>query len=279
MVPPDLEHDATASSTDAAPTKGPDVLTERDGHVLVIRFNRPDRMNSIGGQTLTLLSQLLLEAEHDPDTRAILLTGEGRAFCSGLDLKDVSSGTTNVTATTAGFKVNETPPFVMRRMDTPIVCALNGPAAGYGMDLALGCDLVIASDRAKFVPPVRRGVIPESGGTWLLPRLVGWHKACEITLLARPLGAADIERLGLANRVVPHDTLLEEAMTWAQELAANAPLAVAAAKRSMRLGLDSSFEANSNAVMAELLQLFRSEDFKEAIVAFMEKRPAEYQGR
>jgi enoyl-CoA hydratase/carnithine racemase len=261
------------------PESNPDVLTERVGHVLVVTFNRPERMNSIGGNVVSLISEIFLEAEHDSDVRAIVLTGAGRAFCSGLDLKDVSSGSTNVTSSAGGFKINETPPFVMRRMDTPIVCALNGAAAGYGMDMALGCDFVLASDRAKFVPPVRRGVIPESGGTWLLPRLVGWHKACEITLLARTLEAADIERLGLANRVVPHDELLSEAMTWAGELAANAPLAMAAAKRSMRLGLDSSFEANSNAVMAELLQLFRSEDFKESLTAFMEKRPAEYHGR
>lgn len=256
-----------------------DVLTERVDQILVVTFNRPERMNSIGGNVVGRLSEIFLDAEHDPDVRAIVLTGAGRAFCSGLDLKDVSNGTTHVAKPAAGFKINETPPFVMRRMDTPIVCALNGPAAGYGMDLALGCDFILASDRAKFVPPVRRGVIPESGGTWLLPRLVGWHKACEITLLARTLEAADIERLGLANRVLPHDELMGEAMTWAGELAANAPLAVAAAKRSMRLGLDSSFEANSNAVMAELMQLFQSEDFKESLIAFMEKRPAKFEGR
>jgi enoyl-CoA hydratase/carnithine racemase len=255
-----------------------DVLTERVDHVLVVTFNRPERMNSIGGNTVGMLSDIFLEAEHDSGVRAIVLTGAGRAFCSGLDLKDVSSGSTNVTNTGGGFKINETPPFVMRRMDTPILCALNGPAAGYGMDMALGCDFILASDRAKFVPPVRRGVIPESGGTWLLPRLVGWHKACEITLLARTLEAPDIERLGLANRVVPHEELMNEAMTWATELAANAPLAMAAAKRSMRLGLDSSFEANSNAVMAELLQLFQSDDFRESLTAFMEKRPAKFQG-
>ncbi len=256
-----------------------DVLTERVDQILVVTFNRPERMNSIGGNTIDLLSEIFLDAEHDRDVRAIILTGTGRAFCSGLDLKDVSSGNTNVTQNAGGFKINETPPFVLRRMDTPIVCALNGPAAGYGMDLALGCDFILASDRAKFVPPVRRGVIPESGGTWLLPRLVGWHKACEITLLARTLEAADIERLGLANRVVPHDELMDEAMSWASELASNAPLAVAAAKRSMRLGLDSTFEANSSAVMAELMQLFRSEDFKESLVAFMQKRPAKFEGR
>ncbi|MBJ22840.1 MAG: enoyl-CoA hydratase/isomerase family protein [bacterium] len=266
-------------SSDGDTITTPDVLTERVDHVLIITFNRPERMNSIGGNVISLLSEIFLEAEHDQEIRALVLTGAGRAFCSGLDLKDVSSGSTNFTDTSTGFKINETPPFVMRRMDTPIVCALNGAAAGYGMDLALGCDFILASERARFVPPVRRGVIPESGGTWLLPRLVGWHKACEITLLARPLEAPDIERLGLANRVVSHDALMGEAISWAHELAANAPLAVAAAKRSMRLGLDSTFEANSNAVMAELIQLFRSEDFKESLIAFMEKRPARFEGR
>ena len=255
-----------------------EVLTELVDHVLVLTLNRPDRMNSIGGHLLTDLARLFLEAEHDGNVRAILLTGAGRAFCSGLDLKDVSSGETNTTGT-GGFKINETPPMVMRRMDTPIVCALNGAAAGYGMDMALGCDFVIASDKGRFVPPIRRGAVPESGGTWLLPRLVGWHKACEIVLLGRILESEDIERLGLANLVVPHDQLMDEAMRWAQEIASNAPLAVAAAKRTMRGGLDTTFEANSQAVMAEILQLFRTEDFKEALMAFMEKRDAKFQGR
>jgi enoyl-CoA hydratase/carnithine racemase len=257
----------------------PDVVSERVDHTLVIRFNRPDRMNSIGGKTIELLSKMLLEAEADRGVRAVILTGNGRAFCSGLDLKDVSSGRTDVDGSAAQTLINETPPFVMRRMDTPIVCALNGAAAGYGMDLALGCDLVLASDRARLVPPVRRGVLPESGGTWLLPRLVGWHKACEITLLGRILDADDIQRLGLANHVVPHDSLMDEALRWAAELSANAPLAVGAAKRTMRLGLDSTFEANSWAVMAELQNLFRSADFREALTAFMEKREARFEGR
>lgn len=201
--------------------------------------------------------------------------------CSGLDLQDVASGHTEVGGGDGGgpFRISETPPLVMRRLDTPIICALNGAAAGYGMDLALGCDFVLASDKAKFIPPIRRGVLPESGGTWLLPQLVGWHKACEISLLGRILPAEEIERLGLANCVVPHDELMPEAFRWAEELAANAPLAVAASKRSMRFGLDSTFEANAAHVMAELSQLFQSKDFTEGIKSFMEKRPAEFTGR
>ncbi|MBW2499187.1 MAG: enoyl-CoA hydratase/isomerase family protein [Deltaproteobacteria bacterium] len=257
----------------------PDVLHERHDHVLLVTLNRPDRMNAIGGSLIRELSEILLEADHDPEVRCMVLTGAGRGFCAGLDLKDVTSGAANVMDTTTSFKIGETPPLVMRRLDTPIVCALNGAAAGYGMDLALSCDLVIASEHARFVPPMRRGAIPESGGTWLLPRLVGWHKACEITLLGRTLDAAAIERLGLANEIVPHAELMEKAMDWAREIAGNAPLAVAAAKRSMRLGLDSSFEANTTQVLAETMQLFRSEDFREGLTAFFEKRPAEFKGR
>ncbi len=269
-----------SETTPSGTEGGLDVVSERIGHVLKVCFNRPDRMNSIGGKTLSILSETFLEAEQNADVRAILLTGNGRAFCAGLDLKDVAAGKTGVEgSSTGGFKINETPPFVMRRMDTPIVCALNGPAAGYGMDLALGCDFVLASDRAKFVPPIKRGVLPESGGAWLLPRLVGWHKACEITLLGRTLDATEIERLGLANKVVPHDELLDEAMRWAQELARNAPLAISAAKRTMRLGMDSTFEANSWAVMAELAGLFKTKDFQEGIQSFMEKREPKYEGR
>ncbi|NNL65128.1 MAG: enoyl-CoA hydratase/isomerase family protein [Myxococcales bacterium] len=260
----------------------PDILFEHKDHVTTVTLNRPDRLNAISGEMLTRLSEGLIECDQDPEVRVLLLTGAGRGFCSGLDLKDVAGGSADITGSdgTAGaLKIGQTPPFVLHRIDTPVICALNGPASGYGMDLALGCDMVIASDRAQLAPPVRRGVVPESGGTWLLPRLIGWHKACEVTLLARRLDAAELERLGLVNRVVAHDELREEALRWAQELARNAPLAVAAAKRSMRLGLESSFDANAYHVMAELLQLFRTQDFREGIASFMEKRDPRYTGR
>ena len=260
----------------------PDIVVEHKDHVTTITLNRPERLNAISGEMLTRLSEVLTEADADADVRAIVLTGAGRGFCAGLDLKDVGSGSSDITGSgvnAGALKIGNMPPFVLHRIDTPVVCALNGPASGYGMDMALGCDLVIASDRAMFAPPVRRGVVPESGGTWLLPRLIGWHKACEVTLLARKLDANEIARLGLANEVVPHDELGAAVARVTDELVRNAPLAVAAAKRSMRLGLESSFDANSYHVMAELLQLFGSEDFREGLASFAEKRDPQYRGR
>lgn len=258
-----------------------DVLLERDGNVATITLNRPDRLNAISGPMIADLGRMLVECDGDRDVRVIVLTGAGRGFCSGLDLQDVAAGTGigSGAESAGGFRLEDTPPFVLRRIDTPVVCALNGPAAGYGMDLALGCDVVIASDTASFTPPVKRGVIPESGGTWLLPRLVGWHRACEITFLARKLDAAELQRLGLVNLVVPHDDFERTVADWVAELAAQPPLAIAAAKRTMRLGLDTPFDANAHHVMAELLALFRSKDFAESVTAFLEKRDPVYQGR
>jgi len=258
-----------------------DVLLERDGNVATITLNRPDRLNAISGPMIADLGRMLVECDGDRDVRVVVLTGAGRGFCSGLDLQDVAAGTGigSGAESAGGFRLEDTPPFVLRRIDTPVVCALNGPAAGYGMDLALGCDVVIASDTASFTPPVKRGVIPESGGTWLLPRLVGWHRACEITFLARKLDAAELQRLGLVNLVVPHDDFERTVADWVAELAAQPPLAIAAAKRTMRLGLDTPFDANAHHVMAELLALFRSKDFAESVTAFLEKRDPVYQGR
>jgi enoyl-CoA hydratase/carnithine racemase len=258
------------------------VLCAVEGHVAVLTLNRPERLNAITSDMIEQLSAALLRADQDRTVRAIILTGAGRGFCSGLDLQAVAEGTMNIRAdgsTTGGTSISEHPPFVMRRIDTPVICALNGPASGYGMDLALGCDLVVASEDAAFVSPVKRSLVPESGGTWLLPRLIGWQKACEVVLLSRRLDAHEIERLGMCNVVVASDALMDEARRYAEEIAANPPLAVQAAKRGMRFALDSTFEANAHFLMAELRQLMRSADFQEGVQSFLEKRPPSYEGR
>ncbi len=258
-----------------------DLIVERDEHITTITLNRPERLNAISGPMLSGLSRALMAAEADPETRVIVLTGAGRGFCAGLDLKRQNEGSDSVgEGPSRMFDLRNAPPMVIHNVDKPIICALNGAAAGYGMDLALGCDIRIASDQAKLAAVfAKRGVLPESGGTWLLPRLIGWAKAAEVAYRGMILDAQRCLDYGLVNTVVPHDELLQTARAWAEEIAANAPLAVQATKRMMRLGLEESFEANVNHVYLQLLPLFRSNDFREGLQAFAERREPVFTGR
>ncbi|TFG95092.1 MAG: enoyl-CoA hydratase/isomerase family protein, partial [Myxococcales bacterium] len=195
-----------------------EVLVERDAHVAVVTLNRPERLHAISGPMLEQPSNELVPLDRDAEIRAVVLTGAGRGFCAGLDLKDAASGSGigGLAGLPASLELRNAPPVVLHGMDTPTICALNGAAAGYGMDLALGCDLRIASENAKLAAAfTRRGVLPESGGTWLLPRLIGWSRAAEIIFTGRTLSAPDCLELGLVNRVVPAERLRDEALAVA----------------------------------------------------------------
>ena len=262
----------------------PDLLYHVESGIATITLNRPDRLNAITMAMLTSLSGALREADQDTDVRVIVLTGAGRGFCAGLDIKDVVSGTgigaDGAGLTTARFDLAASPPVVLHTTDKPVICALNGAAAGYGMDIALGCDVRIASREAKLAAVfTKRGILPESGGSWLLPRLIGWAKAAEVAFRGLTLSAQESLELGLVNRVVEPDELMPVTMEMATEIAANAPLAVQATKRMMRLGLEETFEANVHHVFLQLLPLFQTEDFREGMRSFLEKRPARFQGR
>ena len=159
-----------------------DLLYEAADGVATITLNRPERLNAITIPMLASLSGALRDADLDRQVRVIVLTGAGRGFCAGLDIKDLVAGT-GIGAdgggglATARFDLAGSPPVVLHTTDKPVLCALNGSAAGYGMDLALGCDIRIASSEAKLAAVfTKRGILPESGGSWLLPRLIGWRK-------------------------------------------------------------------------------------------------------
>ncbi len=261
-----------------------DLLYDVTDGVATITLNRPERMNAISGPMLQSFSRAFRDADRDPAVRVIILTGAGRGFCAGLDLKDLAAGTGIGAGNGAGlgarFDLADSPPVVLHTTDKPVICALNGPAAGYGMDLALGCDIRIASTEAKLAAVfAKRGILPESGGTWLLPRLIGWAKAAEVAFLGKVLSAEESLALGLVNAVVEPARLMDEARAWAAQIAANAPLAVQATKRMMRLGLEETFEANVHHVYLQLLPLFRTEDFREGVQAFLERREPRFQGR
>jgi enoyl-CoA hydratase/carnithine racemase len=264
-----------------------DLVYEKNDHIALIKLNRPERMNAISFEMLSLLGEALKEIDDDHEIRVILVTGEGRGFCSGLDMKDAAagkgiggSGTLSAAGGASHLSTREIPTVTLQRIDVPVICALNGAAAGYGLDLALGCDMRIMSETAKLLPGfAKRGIVPESGGTWYLPRLVGWAKACEIGFLAEDISAARALELGLVNKVVPADQLMQETYQWADQIARNAPLGIRAMKRLYRHGLTQDFESHTHHVLMQLLLLFNSEDFKEGMMSFMEKREPTFKGR
>ncbi len=276
---------STPSHDEATRADAPAVADESAGvtyqvadQVATIQFNRPERQNTITRPMLARLSQLLLQADADPKVRAIVIAGSGRFFCAGLDLRGGSGiGEGRYPAT---LNLRDAPPTVLHNLDTPVICAHNGSSAGYGMDLALGCDIRIMADGSKMAAAfTARGVLPESGGTWILPRLIGWSRAAELIFTGRTLSAAQCLEMGLVSQVVPADECLAVAQALGREIAANAPLAVQGAKRMMRMGMDETFDDHVHHVYLQLLPLFQSQDFQEGMKSFMEKRSPRFEGR
>ncbi|MDQ1397896.1 MAG: hypothetical protein QOG64_3155 [Acidimicrobiaceae bacterium] len=268
-------------------TDEPELLYSVAANVATLTMNRPHRRNAISTGMLRLLGQRLEEAENDPDVRVVLLTGAGKGFCAGLDIKDAVAGTGigggnsgSIGSSASFLQTRNIPTVILHEMDTPVIAVVNGAAAGYGLDLALGCDIRIAAASARLLPGfAKRGVVPESGGTWYLPRLVGWAKAAEIGFLGRDLTASESLDYGLVNKVVADDDLMDEAQAWAAEISANAPLAVSAMKRLFRHGLTEDFQSHTHHVLLQTILLFGTADFKEGLTAFMEQRAPKFQGR
>jgi enoyl-CoA hydratase/carnithine racemase len=274
-----------SDTTHDAPS--PEVLYEVADHVATITLNAPQRMNTISGAMLDELSERLLEADRSREVRVIILTGTGRAFCAGLDLAAQMAGPKgslgnmgSLDSNPGEFDIRNAPPIVLHNIDTPTICALNGGAAGYGLDLALGCDIRIAAESAKLNPGfAKRGILPESGGTWLLPRMVGYAKAAEIAFTGRTLMAHEALELGIVNHVVADVDLITRSRELAYQIVENAPLAVRAIKRMMRAAETETFEQNVHHVFLQLLPLMRTDDFREGVAAFMEKRSPDFTGR
>ncbi len=263
----------------------PEITIEDRGPVRWLTLNRPEVMNAITSEMLALLNTELKNADDDNGVRVLVITGAGRGFCTGLDLKQAAAGegiggSGLANAGARHYSTREICTVTLQRMDKPVIAAINGPAAGYGLDLALGCDLRIMSDAAVLMPGfARMGVIPESGGTWYLPRLLGWAKACEVAMLGDNLSAEQSEGYGLVNKAVPAEEFDAVVGEWANKIAGNAPLAIQEMKRLFRHGLTQDFESHSHHVLMSVLNLFKSEDFKEGVQSFVTRRAPEFKGK
>ena len=254
------------------------VLTEDREGVRVITLNRPDVLNAFDAKLGEELLDALAKADGDARVRCVVLTGAGRAFCSGADLRGHTPGETSLGALLRA-RYNRII-LRLRTTEKPVVAAVNGVAAGAGCNLALAADLRVASDRASFIEVFTRvGLIPDSGGTWLLPRFVGVGRALEMMFFAEPVDAAAAERLGLVNRVVPADDLMPRALEWAARLAQGPTRAYGLIKRGVdrALALDLRGALEYEAYLQEIAG--RSEDHREGVAAFLAKRAPAYVGR
>ncbi len=251
-------------------------LDRADG-VVTITLDRPDRKNALDTTMARELGEVLTDVSADGDVRVVVLTGAGDAFCSGADLADGGPAATNGLARMRALHGLAQ---LLHDVPQPTIARINGVAAGAGLNLALGCDLTIASTEARFSQIfARRGLSTDFGGAWLLPRLIGLHRAKELALLADIVPAAEAERLGLVNRVVAPEDLDAAVADWAERLAAGPPIALTQTKRMLNRSFEVGWEAQLEAESTAQAYNFSTADTAEAMRAFFEKRSPDFTGR
>lgn len=253
------------------------VRYEQHGAAAVVTINRPDNMNAFTTELSHDMQIVLERAHHDIDVRAIVLTGEGRCFSAGADLKSGFEG-----RPVSGKLQHEYRPVIseIMTMPKPVIAAVNGSAAGIGMSLALSCDLMLMADDAFLLSPFTTiSLVPDGGLNWLLVRQLGYRRAFQLSIESTRIDAHRCVELGLANKAVPADELQNSALEWAQMLGTRAPLSIAATKMAMRLASDGDWASAYNLEAELQQQLVGSADNIEGVAAFFEKRVPDFKGK
>jgi 2-(1,2-epoxy-1,2-dihydrophenyl)acetyl-CoA isomerase len=254
---------------------------EKKENIGTITFNRPDKQNALSAVAFREFIVALHEVDQDSEIRVVIITGAGRAFWAGLDLEEATKGPSE--ADLQPTPIQDSLPWItqiMRNLKKPIIAAVNGAAAGGGFTIALASDIRIASEEARFVAPfLRVGLVPEIGSTYNLPRLVGIAKAREIIFTAKAVAAKETKEIGLVNEVVSKDELMSFTWKMAKEIAQMAPIPLQLSKRALYQGLDSKLDAQVQLEQIGQSTCFRTEDYREGMKAFLEKRKPVFKGK
>lgn len=256
------------------------LLVTLEGGIKRITINRPERRNAVDIETIKLLHDEVQRSAEDA-SRVVILTGAGDAFCAGADLQVSDGRDIREVDVTASLREHTNPTIVaMRELTKPIIARVHGHAVGVGCNYALACDLLIASEQAKFAQIfIRIGLMPDGGSTYFLPRLVGYHKAFELMATGDIIDAPAALGLGLINHVVPYEELDTTVNALAQRLAAAPGIALAKIKAGLNVGETGDLRAALDFEAVNQAACFRSNDFREGVAAFLEKRPANFQGK
>jgi enoyl-CoA hydratase/carnithine racemase len=260
------------------------LLYQQQGHVVTLTMNEPQRRNPLTGNSA--VAEFLVAIERirkDRGVRAVILTGAGTAFSSGGDIRDMQR---QASGHVTGMQIREEYrtgiqrlPLALFNLDVPVIAAINGAAIGAGLDLACMCDMRIASENAKFAESfVKLGLIPGDGGAWLLPRIIGMSRAAEMSYTGDAIGPASALEWGLVSRVVPAEQLLSTALELAERIAANPPHAVRLTKRLLREAIHARLDTSLELAAAFQSLSHQTADHKEAVGAFLDKRPAVFEG-